>query len=45
MSHTECNGEDEFTKSLGTLCPGCGRTIPLGQNLCTTCGFNLEDIK
>lgn len=45
MHHTECDGCDEHTKSLGCLCPACGRMIPLGQNLCTTCGFNLEDLK
>ena len=45
MHHTECNGDDEFTKSLGTPCPGCGRHIPLGQNRCTTCGFDLEDLR
>ena len=45
MSHTECNGDDEFTKSLGCKCPACGRDIPLGQNLCTTCGFDLKDLE
>jgi len=45
MSHNDCNGEDEFTKSLGCICPACGRIIPLGQNQCTTCGFDLEDLR
>lgn len=46
MYHNECDGADEFTtKDLGTVCPRCRRLIPLGQNLCETCGFDLEDLK
>ena len=45
IHHNDCPGLDSFTQSLGCLCPACGRSIPLGQNLCTTCGFNLEDLK
>lgn len=45
LQHNDCPGLDEFTKSLGCKCPACGRDIPLGQNLCTTCGFNLEDLR
>ena len=44
MHHTECEGLDDFTKSLGTPCPGCGRHIPLGQNRCPDCGFDLRDL-
>jgi hypothetical protein len=45
MSQNECNGDDEFTQSLGCKCPACGREISLGQNLCTNCGFDLDDLK
>ena len=44
IHHNDCPGLDEFTQSLGCICPLCERMIPLGQNRCSTCGYNLNDI-